>query len=341
MCSTSAPRSSGRSDDAEVRLEVRLLDARPDPRRQRRQLRRIEDLQPRVLVEHRLELGDLVVRVGAHHRRDEVVDDHRVRAALGLHALAGVVDDERVDERHVAQRGVGRALGAQREHLARQPLERPVLAEVDDRVRAPRRVDPAVAGEVVVGRRQLGVVVDADRILAVAARRLDRDDDVAELEARDDEVARRRGSGRRAAGPSAPRSRRASTRAASRTTSRYDATGSRSADDASWSSVRNSGSWPPDAISACMSSSPCAYGRSTGIPSACSASSSRSALAGVSRPTAIPTFACFVGKLVSSSATRRSRRRQVAQPRAAHREPRDPRAALEVGHVARDRDADR
>jgi len=45
-----------------------------------------------------------------------------------------------------------------------------VLAEVDDRVRAPRRVDPAVAGEVVVGRRQLRVVVDADRILAVAAR---------------------------------------------------------------------------------------------------------------------------------------------------------------------------
>jgi len=40
---------------------------------------------------------------------DEVVDDHRVRAALGLHALAGVVDDEGVDERHVAQGGVWRA----------------------------------------------------------------------------------------------------------------------------------------------------------------------------------------------------------------------------------------
>ena len=61
-----------------------------------------------------------------------------------------------------------------------------MLAEVHDRVRAPGRVEEAVAGEVVVGRRQLGVVVDADRILAVAARRLDRDQHVAELQRRDD-----------------------------------------------------------------------------------------------------------------------------------------------------------
>ncbi len=114
-----------------------------------------------------------------------MVDDHGVCAALGLHPLARVVDDERVDERHVAERCVGRALRGQRQHLAGQPLERPVLAEVDDRVGAPPRLQPAVHGEVVVRRRQLGVVVDADRILAVAARRLDRDQHVAELERRD------------------------------------------------------------------------------------------------------------------------------------------------------------
>ena len=75
------------------------LDRRPDARRERGQLGRVEHLQARVLVEQRLELGQLVVGVGAHHRRHEVVDDRGVRAALGLHALAGVVDDERVDER--------------------------------------------------------------------------------------------------------------------------------------------------------------------------------------------------------------------------------------------------
>ena len=116
--------------------------------------------QLRVLVEQLLELGQLVVGLGAHHRRHEVVDDHRVGAALGLHALAGVVDDEGVEERHVGQRGVGRALGAEPEALARQPLERAVLAEVDDRVGAEARAQPVVGGQVVVRRRQLGVVVD-------------------------------------------------------------------------------------------------------------------------------------------------------------------------------------
>ena len=81
------------------------------------------------------------------------------------------------------------ASGAQAgEHLAGQPLERAVLAEVDDRVGAPHAVDPAIAGQVVVGRRELGVVVDRDRILAVAARWLDRHEHVAELESGDDEV---------------------------------------------------------------------------------------------------------------------------------------------------------
>ena len=98
----------------------------------------VERLGARVLVEQLLELGELVVGLRAHHRRHEVVDHDGVGAALGLHALAGVVDDERVEERHVAEAGVGRAGLGQPERLARQPLERAVLAEVDDRVGASR-----------------------------------------------------------------------------------------------------------------------------------------------------------------------------------------------------------
>ena len=54
----------------------------------------------------------------------------------------------------------------------------------------------------------------------------------------------------------------------------------------------------------------------------------------------MPTLACLVGKLVSSTATRRLLGRQRAQPRGAHGQPRNPRAALEVGRVVRDRHAD-
>ncbi len=86
------------------------------------------------------------------------------------------------------ERGVGRASGRERERLAGQPLERAVLAEVHDRVGAPDALDPPVAGQVVVRRRQLGVVVDPDRVVAVPARWLDGDEHVAQLEPGHDEV---------------------------------------------------------------------------------------------------------------------------------------------------------
>ena len=81
-------RRPGRSSTPRSACRLAALDRAPDAHRERRQLGRVEHLEPRVLVEQRLELGHLVVGVGAHHRRHQVVDDHRVRAPLGLHALA-------------------------------------------------------------------------------------------------------------------------------------------------------------------------------------------------------------------------------------------------------------
>jgi hypothetical protein len=79
-----------------------------------------------------------------------VVDDGRVPAPLGLGALARVVDDERVDERQVAEDRVGGAGGGQAEALSGQPFEGAVLAEVDDGVGAEGLIEPAVGGQVVV-----------------------------------------------------------------------------------------------------------------------------------------------------------------------------------------------
>lgn len=71
-----------------------------------------------------------------------------------------------------------------------------MLAEVDHRVGAesalrPRGGDPAVGGQVVVGGRQIGVVVDRDRVLTEAARRLDEDEQITETEGGQDDVALR------------------------------------------------------------------------------------------------------------------------------------------------------
>ena len=110
-----------------------------------------------------------------------------------------------------------------------------------------------------MGRRQLRVVVDPDRVLAVAARRLDRDEHVAELQpARSTKsLAVERTVPRAAvptrssiAGGAAARQRRVPLEVLARRAAA-------AARPASCSSVRNSGSCPPAAISACISSSPC------------------------------------------------------------------------------------
>ncbi len=168
---------------AEVVVEPGGLDQRPDLGADGGQLGRVHRGDVGVLVQQLLQARDVAVGVGAGHRRDEVVDQGGVGAALGLGALARVVDQEGVDQREVAEDGVRAALGGQRGGLAGQPLQVAVLAEVDDGVGAEaavllRGLDPAVGGQVVVARRQVGVVVDGDGVLAEAARRLDQDEQV-------------------------------------------------------------------------------------------------------------------------------------------------------------------
>ena len=94
----------------QVVVQLRRGDELPDLPADRRQLGRVHRLHLRVLVEQLLELGHLVVGLRPRHRRHQVVDDGGVPAPLGLAALAGVVDDEGVEQRQVAEHGIGGAL---------------------------------------------------------------------------------------------------------------------------------------------------------------------------------------------------------------------------------------
>ncbi len=197
---------------------------RPDLLADRGQLARVQRGDVGVLVEQLLQPGDVAVGLGAGHRRDQVVDQGGVRPALGLGALARVVDQERVDQRQVAECGVGAARRGHADGLAGQPLQVAVLAEVHDGVRRRTRASqPEVGGQVVVAGRQVGIVVDGHRVLAEPARRLDQDHDVARIALRR-RRSRRPGRGcgrrtaRRAADPSARPSRRSGRRAGWRTT---------------------------------------------------------------------------------------------------------------------------
>ncbi len=125
--------------ETQVVVHLRRAHQRPDLLPDGGQLAGIERGDVGVLVEQLLESRDVAVALGAGHRRDQVVDQHGVRAALGLGALAGIVDQERVDQRQVAERGIGAATRRHAKCLARQPLEVAVLAEMHHGVGAESR----------------------------------------------------------------------------------------------------------------------------------------------------------------------------------------------------------
>ena len=111
-----------------------------------------------------------------------MVDDDRLGPALGLGPFAGIVDDEGVQVGHRSQRRFRKTVRRQRHRLARQPFQIAVLAHMDDGVRAEPFPQPGVEGEVVVRRHQGWIVIAGDRVDVVAARRLQRDRDIAAAE---------------------------------------------------------------------------------------------------------------------------------------------------------------
>ena len=169
----------------QIPVQFRLLHHFPDLGFQGGQLGRVQRLALVVFVHQLFQAGDVAIGVGGGHRRDEVVDDGGVGAAFGLGAFAGVVDDEGVEQGQVAQ-GHLRVAGAGEAHaLAGQPLQGAVLAKVDHRVGAEHLAQPAVVADVVVGGRQVGVVIDGDGVGAEAARGLQAHEHIAHRQAGD------------------------------------------------------------------------------------------------------------------------------------------------------------
>ncbi len=173
----------------EIVVHLRGAHQRPDLLTDGGQLARVERGNGGVLVEQLLQSRNVAVGFGAGHRWNEVVDQCGVRAALGLGALPRVVDQKRVDQRQVAQCSVGAARRGHAKRLPWQPLQVAVLAEVHDGVRTEIGADPVVGGQIVVARRQVGVMVDGDRFLAESPRRLDDQHHVAGLQSGDHDLA--------------------------------------------------------------------------------------------------------------------------------------------------------
>ena len=101
-----------------------------------------------------------------------MIDDNGLRAALGLGAFPGIIDDEWIEMGHRTERHFREACLGQRQGLARQPFEITVFAQVDHRMGGEVLSQPGIEGEIAVRRHQLWVVIARRRIDVVAARRL-------------------------------------------------------------------------------------------------------------------------------------------------------------------------
>ena len=87
----------------QIVMQIRLHNEGPDLRLDGWQLAGVERLHLVILVHELFQPGDVVVHLGPHHGRDEMVDHHRVRTPFRLGAFSGVVDDKWIDQGQVAQ----------------------------------------------------------------------------------------------------------------------------------------------------------------------------------------------------------------------------------------------
>ena len=133
----------------------------------------IESVGGSVLLDDAFHGCERAVQSGGAEGRIEVTYGHCRQPPLGLHRLAGVVDDEGVDHGHGSEHPLWPAVCRESDGLSGQPLQRAVRAEMDQRVNLLILAQPAI-GLDVGGRRFC-----ADIVVARAAIGLEKHDDLA------------------------------------------------------------------------------------------------------------------------------------------------------------------
>src|SRR6266516_5224821 len=101
-----------------------------------------------------------------------MINNDGVCAPLGLSALAGVVDNERVNQRYIVEQQVWIAVFRETDALSWQPFERSVFAQMNDRVCIPSLciMQPVVQCIIVMCWWQVGDMVNSVRVHTIAAR---------------------------------------------------------------------------------------------------------------------------------------------------------------------------
>ena len=139
----------------------------------------IEAAGGRIFVQQRFDLAGGAGEFGFDQRRGHMADRHGADAAARLRRLAGIVDDERIDDRRCARQDRRRAIRGEGDRLAGQPFERAVRAEVDHGVDTRLLAQQEIEGDIGMAGRQGRVVIFVASPVATTAVRLDREREIA------------------------------------------------------------------------------------------------------------------------------------------------------------------
>ena len=100
--------------------------------------------------------GRRVEKLRVDERRRQMADGHGAGASLGLRRFAGIVDDERIDQRRRPKHGFRRAGLREHHGFAGQPFQRAMRAEMNQRVDVSHVTQPEIEGDIGVARRPAG-----------------------------------------------------------------------------------------------------------------------------------------------------------------------------------------
>ena len=156
----------------QVAVQVGLTNHVPNLALQHWEFRWVQGLALVMFVHQLFQPGNVAIAVSGGHGRYQVIDNRGVGPAFGLGTLTRVVDDKRIEQRHIFQ-GHLRVAGIGKSNaFAGKPLHGAVLAHVNHGVRLENVPDPAVIGHVMVGWGQVWAVIYRNRVLAKSPGRL-------------------------------------------------------------------------------------------------------------------------------------------------------------------------
>ena len=140
-------------------------------------------------LDRALQLHQVLVEAGLGHRRGQVADQGRRRAALGQGPFGGIVGGVEIEVGQVADQPLGPAAGGQAHLLAGHEFQRPVGAEVQHGVGVEILAEVAIEGREGVSRRKAPLEQQAHGIALIAEARLQADEHIAEPRAQHEQGA--------------------------------------------------------------------------------------------------------------------------------------------------------